>query len=624
MDAVVDRRSIQDPAVRAVPLARGDLLQVGDLQIDPGTREVTRDGERIPLPRLSFRFLMALVDAAPATVSTDELVERAWGGRIVSNETVTQRVRLVRQALGDDAHDPRYVAVVRGEGYRLLPPVLRVPPSAPDAASLNAERPRRLPRAAVWLVLAVLASGALTLSGRFGSIADPVPPHVRVQPFAGHATDPDQAFFAEGLTADVIARLARIPALRVSTTWDTDGSGAADHVLSGFVDWDGERARITARLVSGQDGTTLWSDAFTYAEGDRFAAQSEIAEAVARALRVRVLGTTHDDIGTDDVRAYAHYLRGLTLFGHHTDEKNEQAILAFRSALEIDPNFARAWIQLGQSYGARAREPAGREAAIEAMAEATARARALAPGHWDPLTLEAWLQLTRNEFVAADRSMRGATALGIDLSDVRDVYCPIACFHDQFGRVSAALAEARRARLVDPLGVSAELHVRLLRLGRIEEALAEFEAFEQLQPRPLRSDQFRVFVAMQGGNAAVVNAWLTGTPLEGLWGRSEAMLTVLRGYRQAPPLRRGKRAFFARAAAAHGDVPLAMDFLRQEYLVPGYGALFWLWDPLLAPVRATPEFAGLVAEMGLVDAWRDSGDWGDFCAPDGQGGVRCW
>ena len=63
---------------------------------------------------------------------------------------------------------------------------------------------------------------------------------------------------------------------------------------------------------------------------------------------------------------------------------------------------------------------------------------------------------------------------------------------------------------------------------------------------------------------------------------------------------------------------------RQEYLVPGYGAFFLLWDPVLAPVRSTSEFAELVTEMGLVDAWRDAGDWGDFCAPDGAGGVRCW
>ena len=108
---------------------RGDTgcFRVGDLEVDVGRREVRRGPERLDLPKLSFRLLLALVDRAPRVVSHDELVDTVWSGRVVSAETVTQRVKLVRQAIGDDADDPRYIGLVRGEGYRLLADVESIP-----------------------------------------------------------------------------------------------------------------------------------------------------------------------------------------------------------------------------------------------------------------------------------------------------------------------------------------------------------------------------------------------------------------------------------------------------------------------------------------------------------------
>jgi serine/threonine-protein kinase len=95
-------------------------LLIGDLLLDTRTRTLSRSGETIELPKLSYRLLVALADVAPAVLTHDAIVERVWAGRIVSPETVTQRIKLLRKALGDDAEQPRYVGVVRGEGYRLL------------------------------------------------------------------------------------------------------------------------------------------------------------------------------------------------------------------------------------------------------------------------------------------------------------------------------------------------------------------------------------------------------------------------------------------------------------------------------------------------------------------------
>src|ERR1700732_2597554 len=94
-----------------------------DLIVDEGRRAVTRGTSDIRLPRLSFELLRTLVEAAPNIVSNDELSRAVWHGVIVGPETVTQRVKLVRDALGDDPEAPRYIAGLRGQGYRILQPV---------------------------------------------------------------------------------------------------------------------------------------------------------------------------------------------------------------------------------------------------------------------------------------------------------------------------------------------------------------------------------------------------------------------------------------------------------------------------------------------------------------------
>lgn len=132
-------------------------LLIGDLVLDTAKRQVSRHDIALPLPKLSYRLLLALAEAAPNVLTHDELLSRVWPGRIVSPETVTQRIKLTRKALGDDAHHPRYIGVVRGEGYRMLAYVKTLPPEENGVtrgvvAELNR---RRVPQIA--LVYAVIA-----------------------------------------------------------------------------------------------------------------------------------------------------------------------------------------------------------------------------------------------------------------------------------------------------------------------------------------------------------------------------------------------------------------------------------------------------------------------------------
>src|SRR5262245_2748997 len=93
---------------------------VGDLTVDPGRGRVMRGEQEVPLPKLSFDLLLVLTRAAPNLLSVDALIDKVWPGLVVSPETVSQRVKLLRDALGDDPKAPRYIGGLRGRGYQLI------------------------------------------------------------------------------------------------------------------------------------------------------------------------------------------------------------------------------------------------------------------------------------------------------------------------------------------------------------------------------------------------------------------------------------------------------------------------------------------------------------------------
>ena len=108
-----------------------EVFLVGDLRVDVGQQRVTRAGIEITLPNLSLQLLIALIRVAPNVLSHELLMARVWPGLVVSPETVAKRVNLLREALGDDAQEPRYIAGVRSRGYQLVAavsPAVRLAP----------------------------------------------------------------------------------------------------------------------------------------------------------------------------------------------------------------------------------------------------------------------------------------------------------------------------------------------------------------------------------------------------------------------------------------------------------------------------------------------------------------
>ena len=267
------------PSTSVSPTPEPGGYRVGDLLLDIGRQQVTREGAELPLSQLSFGLLLALVRAAPNVMTFDQLMERVWPGLVVSQETVSQRVKLVRDALGDDSQAPRYIGGVRGRGYRMvarvspvvavpdLPPPEMPPTSAPEtngparedphgpvattpaepvspptpAASLTAPPPpvagskrfisgKPLTAIVTGVVIVVLAVSASILTRYLGasheqpmviqsrrSVLVQQPKTIAVLPLVDLSPSGGNDYIGDGLAQELSGRLARIPGLRVAS-----------------------------------------------------------------------------------------------------------------------------------------------------------------------------------------------------------------------------------------------------------------------------------------------------------------------------------------------------------------------------------------------------------------------
>ena len=145
---------------------------IGDLVLDTGKHEVSRDGHVVDLPGLTYQLIVVLTKTAPNVVSHDELVGQVWPGRVVSPETITQRIKLLRQAIGDDAQHPRYIGLVRGQGYRML---AEVEPLPPEDESLARGLVAELGRRRVLQVALIYAAIAWTITEALSFLLDALP-----------------------------------------------------------------------------------------------------------------------------------------------------------------------------------------------------------------------------------------------------------------------------------------------------------------------------------------------------------------------------------------------------------------------------------------------------------------
>lgn len=376
----------QNPEESASRRPLDPVYRVDDLVVDSRRVAVTRAGVNLALPKLTFDLLVALIEAAPGVVSPDELMDRVWPGLVVSPETVSQRIKLLRDSLGDNSKSPRYVAGVRGRGYRLLPEVERID-GAGAIAQVIAAAPAAGNRGRFLLpVLAlalVAATGAWLLLDR-GQEADPEevatagPPlpvrSVAVLAFEDRGGSEGTDILAQGIPETVLHQLARFPGLTVIARSSSFAFQDRDddlrvigrklnvrYLLEGSVQTDGRSLRVTSSLVDAETGASVWSMQFDRPPQGVFAMQDEIAIEVARAMQITLDAGT-DAVAslrqgaTEDYDAYVAFLRGRALLASLRVTDLPAAIKWLEASIRHDPRFGAAYVLLARARVALAEQ----------------------------------------------------------------------------------------------------------------------------------------------------------------------------------------------------------------------------------------------------------------------------
>lgn len=517
----------------AFALYRGPFLD-GFFVPDAVEFERWTDRERARLADLYADTLEALAEAAEAAGDADRAV-RWWKARATldrHDSRVAVRLMQALAASGNhagalqhaDIHarllqdefgtqpPPEVLALaerLRNEpGPRSGPELDNAPPAlAPSraAATVLLRRRSRIRYAVAALVVGAVLFTTLWATRSRGrpSSTDASQRSIAVLPLANQSVDPRDSAFADGMTDELIAILAKNSGLRVIGSTSVfayrnrqgDVRGIADslgvaNVLEGGLQKDGNRLRVRVRLLDARDGSTRWSETYDRELRDVFAVQGEIAQAVARELGVR-LGVTSTAAPrrqpTQNVAAYELYLRGSDRTLLRSDSAAQRGVEYFRQAIALDSGYAAAWAGLAR-MNARLAGFAARPDRVRlyAMAEAAARkAVALDDSLAEAHATLGGIRMALFDFASAERHM--ARAIALDSSRAL-TYQWMVTIDFWMGRPAEALAHARRAVELEPLSPDAHADLARALLGndRCDEALAELAPLSALRPPLLR------------------------------------------------------------------------------------------------------------------------------------------
>jgi serine/threonine-protein kinase len=457
------------------------------------------------------------------------------------------------------------------------------------------------------------------------------PPHsIAVLPFVNMSGDPTQEYFSDGLTEELLNSLSRINELQVAAR-TSSFSFQGEHpdiatvahklnvasVLEGSVRRSGHNIRITAQLNNGITGFRMWSQTFDRDLGDVLKLQTEIAAAVAAALKITLLGSLTERIelgGTHNPAAFDAYLRGSKAFSSIDDLSNlKSAISEFTEAIRLDPNYALAFAGRSLAFASYGWEfatgPAIREFFDKARADARAAlklAPELAEGH---LALATYFNRGALDFTHANEAYERAAALAPGNSEV---LADTGRFAVIMGRFDAGLAAGRRAVALDPLGPRSRyvLAQALYLAHRDEESVATFGEVISLEPDHKAAYGFRGLAYYGLGDFQSARAscetkpdnwaseWCLAVTYDKL-GRhadAEAMLTKLQGvYGDAGLVE------YATIYAQWGNTAKALEWLTTAMRLRSPDLAYVRTDPLLDPLRNEPRFLAIERELKFPD-----------------------
>jgi TolB-like protein/DNA-binding winged helix-turn-helix (wHTH) protein len=353
-------------------------VHFANFTLDESRRQLLAAGEPVHLSPKAFQLLSILIQETPRAISKPDLQERLWPDTFVTEGNLASLVAELRSALGDDAHEPRFIRTLYGFGYSFAAPIADLAPvDSQQVAEFALEPRKRFIGGIRWTsagiaallgaagVVLILSLRSMTGSGATATQFTPID-SLAVLPLANLSGDPQQQYFADGMTEELITQLAQIGALRVISRAsvmeyrDTKKNASMIahelHVralITGSVLRSATRVRITVQLIDAETGSSIWADQYERELGDILALQNDVARSIEERIRVKITPQEVSRLAavrSVDPRAYELFLKGRFYAGKNTPDGLNRGLSYFADAARIDSHYAPAFSGIAYCY----------------------------------------------------------------------------------------------------------------------------------------------------------------------------------------------------------------------------------------------------------------------------------
>jgi TolB-like protein/DNA-binding winged helix-turn-helix (wHTH) protein/Tfp pilus assembly protein PilF len=645
-------------------------VRFGVFEFDPRSGELRKHGIRIKLQEQPCQILASLLERRGETVTREELQRRLWPSDtfVDFDHSLNTAVMRLREALNDSSENSRFIETLPRRGYRFIAPLEEMSAPAADTTSVESREEKSfqaaLPQESLTLsplskvlpdtsagnvgrsrrpALALAAVLVLALAGGLGfrylrrpSVVTAHPKQITsivVLPLENLSADKDQAYFADGMTDELIANLAKIRSLRVISRTSAMGYKGThktlseiardlnvDAVVEGTVLRSGDRVRITAELVQVATDRHLWAETYESELGDILTLQSHVASAIVNEIRVKL--TPEDQVRLATTRpvsteSYENYLKGRYYWNKRSQEGLTKAINYFQVAIEKDPNYALAYAGLADCYSIIGSAIVGTVPAAEVAPKA--RAAALKSLELDNTLAEAQTSLATVRFnydwdwKAAASGFKRAVELNPSYATA---YQRNSLYLMSMGRISESITEMNRAHSLDPLSVSMNFSLgwRLYMAREFDQAIEQLrntvdmdpnfilphlvlgQAYEQKKAYDQAVAELRRAADISQNSPPVLAALARTCAVSGRTPEAKKLLALL--------MEQSKKQYVspfyvAIVYAGLGENEQALDWLEKAYKDRSNAIVFAKVDPQLDTLRSSPRFQSLLHRLAF-------------------------
>ena len=559
--------------------------EFGAFRLDPSERTLLRQGQSVPLTPKVFDTLVYLVENSGCLITKDDFMKQVWANAFVEDAALAQTISQLRKALGDS----EMIETVPKKGYRFVGAVRTVeavrqtvtpgPTTAePKTKSLpgidNQIRSKKKVRPWVWAsaALIVLAVAGFFYAHERSANTRPTIRSLAVLPLQNLSGDPNQEYFADGMTDELITDLAQIHSLRVIShtsviqfkhTQKSLPEIAAqlnvDAVVEGSILRTGNNVRITAQLLDARRDQHLWAASYEREMSNVLELQGQVASSIADQINIKLTpeeGATLTSRRATNPAAYDALLTGKYLFNRRRVDDTEKAIAYLKHSLEIDPNSPEAWSALAYCYASLGSDMGAADPAkvIPAARAAIAKALQLDPNLAEAHTILAWTKLWYDwDWSGSEQEFRRSLELNPNDSVTHREYSHYLQLRRRFDE---AIAQNKLAIELAPLDFLPAVHLAWVYVDAHDGAHAVAQSQHVLEMDPTVTG---TYIMLAGGYE-----------LQGKWTEAAAAITKTRTsypHEYFPEIAYIKAASTGRAQAQEALADLT-EFARTNYVSP--------------------------------------------------------